>query len=1086
MGVKNRKMGYNSKKRNRQEINKSHIPQHSHNPSVILFLVLLVVLVIGILLVVFLKDSNVPKEKPSESAGAGSAIICTCSSCVECSNQLSSATCDIVQLKQNIVNSGTSVEIENGAVGSGTLGNSAPVGSGSVEAGNSAEIELGNVGTGNTTEIETGTVNSGTLGNSAPVGSGNIGFGNSGSAEIGNGAVGSGSNYCINNPSGFNNKILDCRKYKISGWNNTNQAAIYLSSKSGNTIKNCIISNNYYGIILQNSVNNVLENNNVSNSLSTGIYIIKTGNSDTNNHLNSNWVCKNGLINNGLIPSLDISVNSIYIQSDVGTNNTCDKTHNWKDGGYESCKNPCVKSTIPTSFLVNLVSPQNITYTSKDIWVNVTTSSTAAVCVYSLDGTTNVSMSGSGNSFYNLEKSVSYGQHKVITYCKKDSGTSGNGQVTGNAITGSGGVASETWNKSSLVYFTVSSAGPGPTPFTVNLVSPQNTTYTSKNIWVNVTTSKNAGACVYSLDGTTNVSMLGSGTSFYRLNSFMTEGQHRVIAYCSDATSATTVVSVNKSSLVYFTVSSAGPGPTPLLVNLVSPQNTTYTSSNIWVNVTTSRGAISCMYSLDGRANVSMSVSGMANSAGVTSFYGLISSIAEGQHNILAYCSDEGSLYYTVVSVNKSSLVYFTVSSAGPGPTPLLVNLVSPQNTTYDLSPIWFNVTTSKNAGACVYSLDETANASMSGSETSFYILGEDLTEGQHDVIAYCIDALGESINSSSLIYFTIRSINPRSNPFSVNLVSPQNTTYDLSPIWFNVTTSSTAAVCVYSLDGIANVSMYGSGTLFYRLDSSMNAGQHNAVAYCSDALGASINGSSLVYFTINPLAGVPCIETDDGEDYNEFGNCTDVNGIHEDTCDGNSLTEYFCDSNVNNNPQNSVLCVSIQKECSDYCDEGRCKDWNEGNGGSCAENWACSNWGFCLGGQQSRTCTDLTECGTTHNTPRLTQICTSGGGEQPQLSPCTEEDWQCSEWSVCSDAQQTRACEKINQCDSLMGISKESTQSCVNKEEPRGLPLWVILAIAAVLVIAIVVLILIVTAKNKNKPDTHYAELGEASSNPA
>ncbi len=39
-----------------------------------------------------------------------------------------------------------------------------------------------------------------------------------------------------------------------------------------------------------------------------------------------------------------------------------------------------------------------------------------------------------------------------------------------------------------------------------------------------------------------------------------------------------------------------------------------------------------------------------------------------------------------------------------------------------------------------------------------------------------------------------------------------------------------------------------------------------------------------------------------------------------------------------------------------------------------CTENWQCDNWSTCVDGQQSRTCTDLNNCGTTVNQPPLTR----------------------------------------------------------------------------------------------------------------
>jgi peptidoglycan hydrolase-like protein with peptidoglycan-binding domain len=43
----------------------------------------------------------------------------------------------------------------------------------------------------------------------------------------------------------------------------------------------------------------------------------------------------------------------------------------------------------------------------------------------------------------------------------------------------------------------------------------------------------------------------------------------------------------------------------------------------------------------------------------------------------------------------------------------------------------------------------------------------------------------------------------------------------------------------------------------------------------------------------------------------------------------------------------------------------------------SCTPNWSCTGFGACANGQQTRTCTDTNNCGTTQNEPSATQVCT-------------------------------------------------------------------------------------------------------------
>jgi hypothetical protein len=69
-----------------------------------------------------------------------------------------------------------------------------------------------------------------------------------------------------------------------------------------------------------------------------------------------------------------------------------------------------------------------------------------------------------------------------------------------------------------------------------------------------------------------------------------------------------------------------------------------------------------------------------------------------------------------------------------------------------------------------------------------------------------------------------------------------------------------------------------------------------------------------------------------------------------------------------------------------------------------CTPDWQCSSWSACSGNQQTRTCTDSNNCGTTTGRPALTQSCTSSSTE------CA--NWQSAhpEWIFCDDFESTGA----------------------------------------------------------------------------
>jgi len=97
---------------------------------------------------------------------------------------------------------------------------------------------------------------------------------------------------------------------------------------------------------------------------------------------------------------------------------------------------------------------------------------------------------------------------------------------------------------SSARYFTVDT-----TSTTITINTPANTTY-GASVTFNATTGDAAGACRFSLDGASNVSMGNtSTTSWNYTNSSMTDGAHNVVFYCND-----TVGNLNSTAARYFTV----------------------------------------------------------------------------------------------------------------------------------------------------------------------------------------------------------------------------------------------------------------------------------------------------------------------------------------------------------------------------------------------------------------------------------------------------------------------------------------------------------------------------------------------------
>ncbi|MCX6748103.1 MAG: hypothetical protein NT076_00705 [Candidatus Pacearchaeota archaeon] len=145
------------------------------------------------------------------------------------------------------------------------------------------------------------------------------------------------------------------------------------------------------------------------------------------------------------------------------------------------------------------------------------------------------------------------------------------------------------------------------------------------------------------------------------------------------------------------------------------------------------------------------------------------------------------------------------------------------------------------------------------------------------------------------------------------------------------------------------------------------------------------------------------CTDSDGGQKWDIKGTATLISGsVEEDRCitvygNPNVLRENYCKKGINQILQINYgcpkkcyngACVDCAPDCSgkDCGDDGcgrTCGSCTDGKNCSnekciliCSENWNCTVWGECLNNQQTRTCTDMNNCGTTSNKPLISQFC--------------------------------------------------------------------------------------------------------------
>jgi len=105
----------------------------------------------------------------------------------------------------------------------------------------------------------------------------------------------------------------------------------------------------------------------------------------------------------------------------------------------------------------------------------------------------------------------------------------------------------------------------------------------------------------------------------------------------------------------------------------------------------------------------------------------------------------------------------------------------------------------------------------------------------------------------------------------------------------------------------------------------------------------------------------------------------------------------------------------------------------------SCTPLWICSAYSSCAENQQTQTriCEDTSNCNDLSTKPIEVQSCLT----QTLPSTCTE-NWICSDWSSCSNSQQTRECVDTNGCSPERTESNPcDNESIITNEENQKSP---------------------------------------------
>ncbi len=134
-----------------------------------------------------------------------------------------------------------------------------------------------------------------------------------------------------------------------------------------------------------------------------------------------------------------------------------------------------------------------------------------------------------------------------------------------------------------------------------------------------------------------------------------------------------------------------------------------------------------------------------------------------------------------------------------------------------------------------------------------------------------------------------------------------------------------------------------------------------------------TLSGSSIFNNISGKATTNTCVDSDKGINYSIYGYVNYRNKNYYDYCRGNNLHEMYCSSN------NKLATKSYR--CPNKCSNGQCIS------SSCTPLWQCSNWSSCVSNIQTRSCTDVNNCGNNTNKPIETQSCSTCNSDGTDLN---------------------------------------------------------------------------------------------------
>jgi len=518
------------------------------------------------------------------------------------------------------------------------------------------------------------------------------------------------------------NRTISGDPYNPSSY--VNACGIYVGTCTGTKISRNIVKNNFEGIVFADCSDILVSENQITGNIHEGIRIV---------YSSSATLVKNNIVGNHFpmqMTSTGLVVfhcsNSSVTENQIAANDNGAVVSNSQ--GITVSDNSITDNTFHG---LNLVSSH-----SNTVFENTMKNNTYGICP---SGSTNtqiyentlqeneygIACYGASNNFvyhnYFINNSLQVSNFHGTETNSWDNGSVGNFWSDYNGTDNDGdGIGDVPYvidesNQDSYPLMSPNSANPSLSYKLVVDSVPSGVTFTADN-----------ASCTAPLSETYNES---TAVILTMPKSYSYEGENYTWSRWSDEnTNRTRTVTVNKNIALtaIFT-----PENMSLAISILSPENTTYSITDIPLEYTVNRFFYWTTYSLDGQTNVTIT--------GNTTLMRL----SEGPHTLIVYIED------TPGNISSSETIYFTVASASSG-----ISILSPENKTYNTADIPLTYTKNETCYYTAYSLDgqlytDTENTTLS-----------DLADGAHQLTVYA-NYTNRNMGESGTVWFTVDTTPP-------------------------------------------------------------------------------------------------------------------------------------------------------------------------------------------------------------------------------------------------------------------------------------------------------------------------------------